>query len=106
MDFWPYLNLQKMDFGKKKIREIDLFDFTSFFVLNYFKFSGLLCLVSHVVTIISSYDRLTSGLLAITMLQLRMPRLQRGRLAFFKQKSYLSTVTRDQITFGWPLWGP
>ena len=33
-----------MDFGQKKIREIDLFDFTSFFFgLDFFKFSGQLC---------------------------------------------------------------
>ena len=31
VDFWPFLNLQKMEYGEKKIREIDLFDFTSFF---------------------------------------------------------------------------
>ena len=29
-----------MEFGQKKIREIDLFDFTSFFGLDFFKFSG------------------------------------------------------------------
>ena len=28
IDFWPFLKLQKMDFGKKKL--IDLFDFMSF----------------------------------------------------------------------------
>ena len=31
IDFWPFLKLQKMEFGQKKFREIDLFDFTSFF---------------------------------------------------------------------------
>ena len=31
-----------MEFGQKKIREIDLFDFTSFFGLDFFKFSGTL----------------------------------------------------------------
>jgi len=38
IDFWP---LQTMDFGQKKfLREIDLFDFTSFFFgLDFFKFS-------------------------------------------------------------------
>ena len=30
MDFWLLLKLQKMDFGQKQFREIDLFDFTSF----------------------------------------------------------------------------
>ena len=32
VDFWPFLKLQKMEFGLKKIffREIDLFDFTNF----------------------------------------------------------------------------
>ena len=29
-----------MEFGQKKILEIDLFDFTSFFDLDFFKFSG------------------------------------------------------------------
>ena len=32
-----------MDFGQKKIREIDLFDFTSFFCMDFFKFSGPMC---------------------------------------------------------------
>ena len=32
-----------MEFGKKIFHEIDLFDFTSFFVLDFFKFSGPLC---------------------------------------------------------------
>ena len=37
--FWPFLKWQKMDFGKKKFFvEIDLFDFTSFFGLDFFKF--------------------------------------------------------------------
>ena len=30
-DFWPYLKLQRMEFRPKIFREIDLFDFTSFF---------------------------------------------------------------------------
>ena len=38
IDFWPFLKLQKMKFGQTKFREIDLFDFTSFFGLNFFKF--------------------------------------------------------------------
>ena len=45
MDFWPFLKLQKMEFGQKKFREIDLFDFTSFFGLDFFKFSGPMCYV-------------------------------------------------------------
>ena len=32
-----------MEFGKKKFCEIDLFDFTNFFGLDFFKFSGRLC---------------------------------------------------------------
>jgi len=38
IDFWPFLNLQKMEFGPNKFfREIDLFDFTScFFGLDFF----------------------------------------------------------------------
>ena len=43
IDFWPFLKLQKMEFGQKKFREIDLLDFTSFFGLDFFKFSGPLC---------------------------------------------------------------
>ena len=43
MDFWPFLKLQKMEFGKK-ICEINLFDFTRFFGLDFFKFSGPLCI--------------------------------------------------------------
>ena len=35
IDFWPFLKLQKMEFGKKKIREIDLFDFTSFLACTF-----------------------------------------------------------------------
>ena len=30
-DFWPFLKLPKMKFGQNKIREIDLFDFMTFF---------------------------------------------------------------------------
>ena len=33
-----------MEFGQKKSREIDLFDFTSFFGLDFFKFFGPLCI--------------------------------------------------------------
>ena len=36
IDCWPFLKLQKMKFGQKKFREIDLFDFTSFFDLDFF----------------------------------------------------------------------
>ena len=43
IDFWPFLKLQKMEFGQKKIVcEIDLFDFTSFSGLDFLKFSGSL----------------------------------------------------------------
>ena len=38
IDFWPFLKMQKMEFGQKKIREIELFDFTSFFGLDFFNF--------------------------------------------------------------------
>ena len=31
IEFWPFLTLQKMDFGQKIFCEIDLFDFTIFF---------------------------------------------------------------------------
>ena len=48
-DFWPFLKLQKMKFGQKKFSEIDLFDFTSFFGLDIFKFSGPLCDILRVV---------------------------------------------------------
>ena len=40
--FWPFFKLQKMEL-RKKIRQIDLFVFTSFFGRDFFKFSGLLC---------------------------------------------------------------
>ena len=33
IDFWPFLKLQKIEFGQKKFREIDLFDFASFFTI-------------------------------------------------------------------------
>ena len=32
-----------MEFGQKTFREIDLFDFTSLFGLDFFKFSAPLC---------------------------------------------------------------
>ena len=38
-DFWPYLELHKIEFGQKKIHEIDLFDFMSFYGLDFFQFS-------------------------------------------------------------------
>ena len=37
--FWPFLKLQKMEFGHKIFREIDLFDFMTFIGLDFFKFS-------------------------------------------------------------------
>ena len=40
IDFWPFLKLQKMEFDQKEILEINLFDFMSFFGLDFFKFSG------------------------------------------------------------------
>ena len=41
IDFWSFLKLQKMEFGQKKFfREIDLFDFMSFFGPDFFAFSG------------------------------------------------------------------
>ena len=43
IDFWPFFKLQKMEFGQKNFREIDLFDFTSFFGLDFLNFSGPLC---------------------------------------------------------------
>ena len=47
--FWLYLKLQKMELGQKQFREIDLvFDFTSFFGLDFFKFSDpcIVCFLS------------------------------------------------------------
>ena len=38
IDFWPFLKLQKMKFGPKKFREIDLFDSMIFFGLIYLNF--------------------------------------------------------------------
>ena len=43
IEFWPFLKLQKIEFGQKIFCEIDLFDFMSFFGLYFLKFSGLLC---------------------------------------------------------------
>ena len=43
IDFWSFLKWQKMKFGQIFFREIYLFDFTSFFGLDFFKFSGPLC---------------------------------------------------------------
>ena len=36
--FGPFFKLQKMEFGQKEFSEIDLFDFTSFFGLDFFNF--------------------------------------------------------------------
>ena len=38
------MKLQKMEFGQKIIREIELFDFTRFSGLDFFKYSGPLCI--------------------------------------------------------------
>ena len=35
IDFWPFLKLQKMEFGQKIFREIDLFEFTSVDLMNF-----------------------------------------------------------------------
>ena len=43
IDFWPFLKLQKMEFDQQNFCEIYLFDFTSFFGLDFFRFSGQLC---------------------------------------------------------------
>ena len=44
IDIWPFLKFKKMEFGQKNFfREINLFVFTNFFHLDFFKFSGLLC---------------------------------------------------------------
>ena len=32
IDFWPFLKLQKMEFGQKKFHEIDLLDFMRVFL--------------------------------------------------------------------------
>ena len=37
IEFWPFLKLEKMEFGQKTIREFDLFYFTNLFVLDFFK---------------------------------------------------------------------
>ena len=42
--FGHFWNSQKLNLVKKRIHEIDLFDFTSFFGLDFFKFSGPLLL--------------------------------------------------------------
>ena len=38
IDFWPFLKLQKMEFGRKNFCEIDLSDVMSFFGLDFFNF--------------------------------------------------------------------
>ena len=38
LHFWSFLKLQKMKFCQKFFLEIDLFDFTSFFSLDFFNF--------------------------------------------------------------------
>ena len=40
--FWPFLKLQKMEFGQKKFSWNWFIWFHKFFVLDFFKFSGLL----------------------------------------------------------------
>ena len=47
-----FLKWQKMDFFQKCFREIDLFDFTSFLGLDFFKFSG-----HHCVIFIDDFDK-------------------------------------------------
>ena len=42
IDFWPFLKLQKKYFCQKFFSEIDSVDFTSFFGLDFFRFSGSL----------------------------------------------------------------
>ena len=44
IDFWSFFKLQKMKYGQKNFREIDLFDFTRFFGLDFFKFTCI-CLI-------------------------------------------------------------
>ena len=56
IDFWPFLKLQKMEFGQEKFHEINLFDFTNFFGPDFFKFSGPLCAIE-VVTFKSHYSQ-------------------------------------------------
>ena len=53
IDFWPFLKWQKMELQVKKIiRKIDLFDFTSFFALDFLNFSGLLCLQTNIIVFV------------------------------------------------------
>ena len=40
MDFWPFFKLQKMEVGRKKFREIDVFDITSFFAWTFAMAAG------------------------------------------------------------------
>ena len=48
--------MQKMEFGQKNFHEIDLFVFTSFFGLDFFKFSGPLCTTGSKITPINYFD--------------------------------------------------
>ena len=52
IDFWPYLKWQKMDFGQKIFREINLFDFTVFFGLDFFLIFWHTELYNHMIDII------------------------------------------------------
>ena len=47
IDFCPFLKWQKMDFGQNKFREMDLFDFTFFFGLDFFFTSDLTILYTY-----------------------------------------------------------
>merc|ERR1711974_237558 len=46
-DFWPILKLQIMEFGQKMFSEIDLFDFTRFFGLDFLNFLAHCVLASN-----------------------------------------------------------
>ena len=48
IDFWPFLKLQKMEFGQKDFfREMDLFDFTSFLAWTFLNFLSELAISVH-----------------------------------------------------------
>ena len=60
---------KKWNLVKIKFREIDLFDFTSFFGLEFFKFSGLLCIVESTVKPLISRHLCNPSLALATFLE-------------------------------------
>ena len=54
-----------MEFGQKKFREIDLFDFMKFFGLDFCKFSGPLCIYIQQILYVHIFFTFLSGLFGV-----------------------------------------